>query len=72
MKESYMAKKPNIDLTSKNITYEQNNQIIKLLLFKTSNMTLEVAIYEKEQYVKKSILPFAHLPKNIKSLIKPL
>lgn len=67
-----MAKKPNIDLTSKNITYEQDGQIIKLQLFKKSNMTLEVSKFENGKFIEKSIIAFAHLPKNIKSLIKPL
>ena len=67
-----MAKKPFIDLKSKNISYEQNNQTIKLLSFKKSNMSLEVSIFENGEYLKNSTIVFAHLPKNIKSLIKPL
>jgi len=67
-----MAKKPIIDLKSKNITYEQNNQTIKLLSFKKSNMTLDIAIFEGGEFIKNSNIVFAHLPKNIKSLIKPL
>lgn len=67
-----MAKKPLIDLKSKDISYEQNNQTIKLLLFKKSNMTIEIAIFEAGKFIKNSTIVFAHLPKNIKSLIKPL
>lgn len=67
-----MAKKPIFDLRSKKISYEQNNQTIKLLSFKKSNMSLEVAIFEGGEYIKDSTIVFAHLPKNIKSLIKPL
>ena len=67
-----MAKKPLINLKSKNISYEQNNQTIKLLSFKKSNMSLDVSIYENGEYVKNSTIVFAHLPKNIKSIIKPL
>ena len=67
-----MAKKPLIDLKPKNITYEQNNQTIKLLSFKKSNMSLEVAIFENGEYIKNSTIVFAHLPKSIKSMIKPL
>ncbi len=67
-----MAKKPIIDLKSKNITYEQNNQTIKLLSFKKSNMTLDIAIYEKGEFIKNSNIVFAHLPKSVKSIIKPL
>lgn len=67
-----MAKKPLIDLKSKNISYEHNNQTIKLLSFKKSNMSLEISIFENGEYIKNSTIVFAHLPKNIKSLIKPL
>lgn len=67
-----MAKKPIINLKSKNITYEQNNQTIKLLSFKKSNMTLDIAIYENGEFIKNSNIVFAHLPKSIKSIIKPL
>lgn len=67
-----MAKKPIIDLKSKNITFDLNNQTIKLLSFKKSNMSLEIAIFENGEFIKNSTIVFAHLPKNIKSLIKPL
>lgn len=65
-------KKPIIDLKSKNITYQEKNQLIKLLSFKKTNMTLDIAIFESGKFVKNSNIVFAHLPKNIKSLIKPL
>lgn len=67
-----MAKKPLIDLKSKNISYEENNQTYKLLLFKKTNMTLEVAISEGGKFIQNRTIAFAHLPKNIKSIIKPL
>lgn len=67
-----MAKKPLIDLKSKNISYESNNQTIKLLSFKKSNMSLEVSIYENGEYIKNSTIVFAHLPKKVKSILKPL
>ncbi|PLY05308.1 MAG: malate dehydrogenase [Arcobacter sp.] len=67
-----MAKKPFIDLKSHNITYKVNHQTIKLLSFKKSNMSLDVAIFENGEFVKNSTIVFAHLPKSIKSIIKPL
>lgn len=67
-----MAKKPTIDLKTKKITYKDKNQTIKLLTFKKSNMTLDIAIYENGEYVKDGTIAFAHLPKSIKSIIKPL
>ncbi len=67
-----MAKKPQIDLRPKNISYKDKGQIIKLLSFKKSNMTLEISIFEGGEHLKNSTIAFAHLPKSIKSLIKPL
>lgn len=67
-----MAKKPQIDLRDKNITYIERGQTIKLLNFKKSNMTLDIAIFENEKFIKNSTIVFAHLPKSVKSIIKPL
>ena len=67
-----MAKKPIIDLKTKNITYQERDKTIKLLSFRKSNMTLDVAIYENGEYIKDDNIVFAHLPKSVKSIIKPL
>ncbi|WP_320034105.1 malate dehydrogenase [Campylobacterota bacterium DY0563] len=67
-----MAKKPIIDLKPMNLSYKDRDQTIKLLTFKKSNMTLDIAIYENEKFIKNSNIVFAHLPKSIKSKIKPL
>jgi hypothetical protein len=67
-----LAKKPIIDLRPKNISYELNNQTIKLQFFKKTNMTIEVSIFENGEFIKNSVIAFAHLPKGIKSIIKPL
>ena len=67
-----MTKKHIIDLKAMNLSFMQNNQEIRLLSFKKSNMTLDVAIYENNKYIKNSNIVFAHLPKKFKSLIKPL
>jgi len=67
-----MARKPQIDLRPLNLFFEDKNQTIKLLTFKKSNMSIDVAIYENENFIKNSNIVFAHLPKSIKSIIKPL
>ena len=67
-----MAKKPIIDLKTKNISYQERDKTIKLLSFRKSNMTLDVAIYENGEYIKDDNIVFAHLPKSVKSIIKPL
>lgn len=67
-----MGKKPQIDLKPMNLSFKEKNQIIKLLTFKKSNMTLDIAIYENNKFIKNSTMVFAHLPKSLKSTIKPL
>ncbi|MCP4969597.1 MAG: malate dehydrogenase [Arcobacter sp.] len=67
-----MSKKSIIDLKSKNIRYEEKNKTIKLLTFNKSKLTIEIAIYEKENFIENRTIVFAHLPKSIKSLLKPI
>ncbi len=65
-------KKKSIELSSKNIEYVVNNVLYKIIRFKPASMCVDVMVFEPE--VTKGIqkeLPFAHLPKEIKKLIKP-
>ena len=64
-------KKSIIDLSSLNLFFEERNQIIKLLNFKTDLMSLDIAIYEKEKFIKNSTMVFAHLPKKLKARLNP-
>lgn len=64
-------KKSIIDLSSDNLFFEERNQIIKLLNFKTGLMSLDIAIYEKEKFIKNSTMVFAHLPKKLKARLNP-
>jgi hypothetical protein len=64
-------KKPTINLSKENLSFEEKNQTIKLLTFKTENMSLDIAIYEKEKFIKNSTMVFAHLPKKLKALLNP-
>ncbi len=67
-----MAKKSIIDLKNQNLSFEENGKHIKLLSFKSSSMTLEIEIYEKENFIEKSTMVFAHLPKKLKAKLNPL
>ena len=64
-------KKSIIDLSSDNLFFEERNQIIKLLNFKTDTMSLDIAIYEKEKFIKNSTMVFAHLLKKLKARLNP-
>lgn len=67
-----MAKKKEIiDFRNKNITYSQDGIEYKVLFLKKASMTVEISFVEKEEEIQYKTLPFAHLPKAIKSLVKP-
>ena len=64
-------KKSVIDLSKENLFFEERNQTIKLLNFKPETMSLDIAIYEKEKFIKNSTMVFAHLPKKLKAKLNP-
>lgn len=65
-------KKPIIDLKKMNLSFEERNQTIKLLNFKTSTMSLDIEIHENDKFLKNSTMVFAHLPKKLKAKLKPI
>ena len=65
------SKSGTIDLSKANLFFEERNQTIKLLNFKTQTMSLDIAIYEKEKFIKNSTMVFAHLPKKLKLKLNP-
>ena len=65
------SKKTTIDLSKRNLFFEERNQTIKILSFKTQTMCLDIAIYEKEKFIKNSTMVFAHLPKKLKAVLNP-
>ena len=64
-------KKSIIDLSKENLCFEERNQTIKLLNFRVDAMSLDIAIYEKEKFIKNSTMVFAHLPKKLKAKLNP-
>lgn len=64
-------KKTTIDLSKENLFFEERNQTIKLLCFKIQTMSLDIAIYEKDKFIKNSTMVFAHLPKKLKARLNP-
>jgi hypothetical protein len=64
-------KKKNIELRDKNLEFTENGITYKLIRFKVENMTLDVIRYEGNAKVDEYNIPFAHLPKSLKKIIKP-
>lgn len=65
-----IKKKVNVDLRAKNITFEIRNEKFKAIRFYHAKMTLDVISLDNEKEGIKNI-PFAHIPKDIKKIIKP-
>ncbi|WP_419764861.1 MAG: hypothetical protein ACNI28_00445 [Arcobacter sp.] len=67
-----MAKRKEIvDFRNKDITYTLEGIKYKVLSLNKANMNVELSCFEKEKLTQNKTLPFAHLPKAIKSLVKP-
>jgi hypothetical protein len=54
------------------LPFEDRGETIKLITFKTSSMSLDIEIYEKDKFIKKSNMVYAHLPKKLKAKLNPL
>lgn len=67
-----MAKdKKSIDLLEKKISFMMERDLYKVIRFYPIKMTLDVMVYEGGMQAGIKTLPFAHLPREIKKIIKP-
>jgi len=64
-------KKKSIELTKDNISFQEKDTLYKLLRFYPDKMTIDTMVYENGQKQGMRNLPFAHLPKELKKIIKP-
>ncbi len=64
-------KKKSIELRDKNLEFTDNGITYKLIRFKADNMTVDVLRFENGKKIDEYNIPFAHLPKKIKKVIKP-
>ena len=64
-------KKKTIDFSSQNISFREKELEIKVLSLNLNSMDVEIVVFENE---KKSVkkMPFAHLPKEIKKVLRPI
>ena len=66
-----MAKiKKSVELSDKKISFEMEKVLYKVIRFFPSQMTLDVMVYEDGAKQGMRNIPFAHLPKSAKKLIK--
>lgn len=67
-----MAKnKKNIDLQEMEILFNLDRDLYKVIRFSPSKMMVDVLLFENRTKGVLKTLPFAHLPKEIKKIIKP-
>jgi len=64
-------KKKFIDLKNKNIEYFLDNIQYKIESFNPNSMTVTLLRLENDTLKRVKDFPFAHLPKEIKKIIKP-
>jgi len=64
-------KKKTIELLDKNIIFQIKEQTVKVLSLNLNSMDVEVIVMEDEKKKVKK-MPFAHLPKEIKKVVRPL
>ena len=64
-------KKKSIELTNQNIEFQEKDTLYKLVRFYPDKMTVDTMVSENGVKQGMKNLPFAHLPKEIKKIIKP-
>ena len=64
-------KKQSIELTKQNISFQEKDTLYKLVRFYPDKMTIDTMVSENGVKQGMRNLPFAHLPKEIKKIIKP-
>ncbi|AXH09846.1 malate dehydrogenase [Malaciobacter halophilus] len=68
-----MAKKALVNLSKQNLSFQNDKkEELKLLSINPNSMNIEVAIYEKDKFIKNSTIAFAHIPKKLKAKLNPL
>jgi hypothetical protein len=69
-------KKETLDFSNQDISFKLKEQTIKVLSLNQNSMNVEVLIVEdaKSEGIKKKVskMAFAHLPKEIKKLLRPI
>jgi len=65
-------KKRNIELSSKEILFSFEETPSKVIRFYPHNMTVDIVQgYSTSTHKEHKNIPFAHLPKSVKKIIKP-
>jgi hypothetical protein len=63
--------KKSIDLCENKISFTLERSLYKVIRFFPAKMTVDVMVFEDGVKIGIKTLPFAHLPREIKKIIKP-
>jgi len=67
-----MAKKKKaVELTQQKLSFTERGITYRLIRFKPENMTVDVIRYEGDKRLDSYNIPFAHLPRELKRVVKP-
>ena len=64
-------KKKSVELSEQKITFSILKVTYKIIRFYPSSLELDVMVYEEDVKIGMQKIAFAHLPKEIKKIIKP-
>jgi hypothetical protein len=65
-------KKKNIELTHKEIEFQVEKVLYKVLRYDATTQHIEVLAFEDGKKLGVQRIPFAHIPRSIKQKIKPI
>ncbi len=65
-------KKKVINLSEQDIFFVEKERHIKIISFNPNSMEVEVSVSVEGEKKKVMKLPFAHIPKEIKKLVRPV
>ncbi len=65
-------KKKTINLSEQNITFLEKEELYMLLNFNQNSMNVEVSIVGNDGKKRVQKMAFAHLPKHIKKVVRPI
>ncbi|MCK5853586.1 MAG: hypothetical protein KAG56_00105 [Sulfurovaceae bacterium] len=65
-------KRKTVTLSEQNITFTEKEELYTVLNFNPNSMKVEVSIIGKSEKKRVQKMAFAHLPKYIKQVIRPI
>ena len=68
----HMAKKKTVNLSDKEIVFQDKDSTIKVISLNLNSMEVEVSISIEGEKKRVTKMPLGHLPKDIKKMVRPV